>query len=257
MSKGGKPRRTGRASSLGALSEMAFAFSEARTPSQVISAGRTLLAALVDPGRLTEEVGRAVRDAEAEMRKRILSLEADLCAACAKHGWSLDGVWPAFYIEKAIEVRIDEAASTARVGAQSVALEVESIIEVAAPIVRQLFPRTFSGVEFLSGLARAIDTVAKPGEAASLARVYRELVIDAQPARFWRDARAELFVPISIEQLRARLSRMLASQACLSDGRSLRISPPVDSKDGLFVWQPAEHRFGYVGWFRLVEGGAQ
>lgn len=237
---------------LGRLADASRRLNEAREPEHVGSAAKALLAALGDPATLVHDVERMGRDADAEMRRNLLSLEADLRSACARRGWSLDGVWPTFFIEKAVEVAIDEANGLVRVAGQRVSMEVEAIAECAAPLVRQLLPRSFSPASFLQSIASALDDVAAPGGSATIGQIYRQLVVDAQSPRFWRDAKSELFTPLSLEQFRARLSKMLESDSRLPDGRVLRLSPPLNASDGVFLWQPAEHRFGYVGRVQLV-----
>lgn len=86
-----------------------------------------------------------------------------------------------------------------------------------------------------------------------LHRVYKQLVLDQQRPGFWDNARADAFVGMSLEQFRARISQMLAdgitSGSC---GRELRLLPPIDPKDAIFLYQPAEGRFGFVGRIEFV-----
>lgn len=234
------------------LAEASRRLLEAQAPGQVASAAKALLAALGDPAELVREVERTARDADAALRRSLLSLETDLRSACTCRTWSLDSVWPTFFIEKAIEVAIDESGGVVRVAGQRVGMDVEAIVEAASPLVRQLLPRNFSPDGFLQSVAAALDVVTTPGGSAAIGQVYRQLVIDAQSSRFWRDAKSESFVPLSLEQFRARLSKTLASDTMLQDGRVLRFSPPLNANDGVFLWQPAEHRFGYVGRLQLV-----
>ena len=78
--------------------------------------------------------------------------------------------------------------------------------------------------------------------------VYRALVILAQPARFWRNASRPALFELTIDQFRARLSAALeANTVSTADRRELRLLPPIDPKDAVFVYQPAENRFGFVG----------
>jgi hypothetical protein len=84
--------------------------------------------------------------------------------------------------------------------------------------------------------------------------VYREVVIQQQSPRFWRDADPQLFVAIGADQFRARLSKMMEIGVTeTSDGRSLRLLPPLNPKDGLFMFLPTESRFAYVGRVEFIE----
>lgn len=240
-----------------ALAETSRKLAEARSPPEIASAANALLAALGDPAALAQDLERAAREAEAASRQGLLSLETDLRAACTRNGWSFNGVWPTFFIEKAIEVAIDEPARSVRVAGKRLDMAADVIVDTAAPLVRQLLPRAFAPDAFLQSIANAIDVVAAPDAGAPIWQVYRQLVIDAQTSRFWRDAKAESFVPMSLEQFRARLSKSLEAESGLQDGRLLRLSPPLNPSDGIFLWQAAERRFGYVGRLQLVRESRQ
>lgn len=247
-----KPRASQRpADRIGRVAEASLALRDAQSQEDVAAAARDLLAVLGDPTAFVREVERIAQDAATLARRTLLTLEADLRTECAARGWAFDGVWPAFYIEKAVEVAIDEGAGSAKVAGQKVALGVKPIVEAAAPLARNLLPRAFDPRDFLRAVAQAIDAVSGSGS-ATIGQVYRQLVIDGQSPRFWRDAKAESFAPLTIEQLRARFSRMLEANTALPDGRVLRLSPPLDASEGVFLWQPAERRFAYVGRLQLV-----
>src|SRR5262249_49873075 len=115
--------------------------------------------------------------------------------------------------------------------------------------VSQLIPKGFEPKKFLAEIALAYDQAAggKGGE-VPLLEVYRALVIRSQTGRFWRDARRSGFSEITSDQFRARLSAALdANITAAPDGRELRLLPPINPKDALFLYQPAENRFGFVG----------
>jgi hypothetical protein len=58
---------------------------------------------------------------------------------------------------------------------------------------------------------------------------------------------------MSMDQFRARLSRALEKAAITTpDGRELRLLPPIDPKHAVFLYQPAEERFGFVGRIEFV-----
>jgi hypothetical protein len=58
---------------------------------------------------------------------------------------------------------------------------------------------------------------------------------------------------MSIDQFRARLSRTLMKNATTVAGnRELRLLPPIDPKNALYLYQPAEGRFGFVGRIEFV-----
>src|SRR5262249_28835784 len=83
---------------------------------------------------------------------------------------------------------------------------------------------------------------------------YRWFIIRSQRQQFLRDARVSLFTPLTADQFRAGLTRALGEGATeTTDGRALRLLPPLDPKDAIFVYQPAEQRFGFVGRLEFVQ----
>jgi len=190
-------------------------------------------------------------DRDAELA--FLQLEATLQDVCAKRKWRLDGQWPDFIVEYGVPVHIVEGEKLIVVGTQVhvVPDELEKKLAVATA---DLIPKKFSPQEFMQELQKAYDTVTGGAAAqAPIYDVYRALVIQQQSSRFWRDAGPTLFTPMSIDQFRARFSRMLQTGiGTANDGRELRLFPPLNPKDALFLFQPSERRFGFVGRIEFV-----
>lgn len=175
-------------------------------------------------------------------------LEAKLKDMCTRNRWRVDGQWPDFIVELGIDLRIDEAKRMCVIDGRSLASidEVERELKV---IVSQLLPKNFSADVFRGHLLAAYDEIAYPDDSqVPLLSLYRQLVIRQQTTRFWRDAKSSSFSPLSLSQFRARLSRMLEAGASRSlDRREMVLFPPIDIRDSMFVYQPAERRFGFVG----------
>jgi hypothetical protein len=126
-------------------------------------------------------------------------------------------------------------------------------MQTLAPLVEGLLPARFLAAEFLDLLARAFDSAKASSARVSVFDAYRALVLQMQKPKFWRNAVAVDFTPLTLDQFRARLSATL-EQLPLStrDGREVRLAPPLDAKDGLFVFLPQEQRFAYVGQIEFV-----
>src|SRR5262249_52103533 len=132
---------------------------------------------------------------------------------------------------------------------------IEAIIEAVNSRLSTLVPKDFDGGAFVDTLAQAYTAVAPSGGQAAIFDVYRMFVMLSQPPRFWRNPKPEGFAMIDLDQFRARLSKALESDVRSAfDGRTLRLLPPLNPKDGLFVFQPAEGRFGFVGRLEFVPG---
>src|SRR5207249_10994073 len=122
----------------------------------------------------------------------------------------------------------------------------------------ELIPSSCTAPRFIESLADAYDDVGGRGaKQVPILDVYRSLVILSQTSRFWRDARGSNFSGLSADQFRARLSKTLeAGITRAPDGRELRLLPPLNPRDALFIFQPSEGRFGYVGRLEFVHVGS-
>jgi hypothetical protein len=209
---------------------------------------------------LRAAVARAQALAEEAASVAVLELESDIRELCRSRGWRVEGQWPTLIIERAVELRVDPDERTVTVsGRKTAGTSVRAIDRALEDRVAELIPRGFHPQKFMAQLAEAYDQASggKGGEIPVL-HVYRALVILSQPSRFWRDASRAGFSELSIEQFRARVSAALEANATAApDGRELRLLPPIDPKNAVFLYQPAEHRFGFVGRieFQKVERG--
>jgi len=186
--------------------------------------------------------------------RQLLELESDLRDACSQRGWRIHGQWPTLYIERGIAVEIDTRKRVASIAGKKLAsVSVSDIVSSLEPMVRELYPKTFSARAFIDELARAYHEVPSTSGQVALFDVYRVFVMRSQNPSFWRNARSDSFIGISADQFRARLSRALEEKGTsASDGRELRLLPPLRPEDGLFLYQPNEDRFGYVGRLEFV-----
>jgi hypothetical protein len=201
--------------------------------------------------RLTVVTGSVQRLADATFAE----LDADLRDALRAGRWRCDGQWPKFFVERAIEVVVDEKDRSAAVGGRKTASpSVESIIGALAPLVATLLPKGFDPEEFIEHLAAAFDVARAGGSTAAIFDVYRAYVMGQQKPKFWRNANNDNFSGVSTEQFRARLTKTLDANLLITrNRRSLRLVSPLDPKDGLFVYQPAEKRFAFVGRVEFVQ----
>jgi hypothetical protein len=180
-----------------------------------------------------------------------LQLDSSLHELCAGRGWKLDGQWPDFIVEFGVSIHIDEAHRSLLVG-DAYRIHPGELEEALAKVTADLLPKNFSPKAFME---KAYDSVSK-GEQLQvpILSLYREMVTQSQTAKFWRDASRSTFNPFTISQFRARVSRMLEGGVFNAmDGRELRLLPPLNPKDAIFVFQPSERRFGFVGRVEFVK----
>jgi hypothetical protein len=181
--------------------------------------------------------------------RQYLELEAGLREQCAARGWKCDGQWPRFYVERAVSVECDPRQRSIKVAGEKVSGSTAlSVMAALEPLVSMLLPSSFSTTSFLADLAISYDAVRGTTSQPPILQVYRDMIVRSQDDRFWKDARPERFKSLSLDQFRARLALILERRETTTvDGRELRLLPPLEAGEGLFVYQPAEARFGFVG----------
>jgi hypothetical protein len=205
-----------------------------------------------------EKLSLSIADREAAYSDRadrqFLELESAIREACARRGWRVDGQWPTLYVERAITIELSEEKRTvALAGERPCAPTAEAVVAALEPVMRDLLPRDFSTKGFIQELATAYDTARADSTLVPIFDLYRSLVVRAQSTKFWRDARPDAFVGISAAQFRARLAAALeAGVTSTPDGRAIRLLPPLNPRDGLFMYLPAESRYGFVGRVEFV-----
>lgn len=193
---------------------------------------------------------RLLAACQTDVRRAFMKMASDIQEICVRREWVIDGEWPAFYVQRGIEIVIDEKKDTVNIGGNALPgsslQEIEQALELH---VSELFPGKHSSADFINLLAQAYDHATnRKGGQAPILEVYRWVVILCQSKRFWRDARSDRFVQVNADQFRARFSHALQGRTTsTSDGRKLRVFPPIDPKDAIFMYQPSERRFGFVG----------
>lgn len=244
---------------LNEIGQLGRALSKAAKVAQTAAGGRPDWTDVADLGllrdkarsiaELSNRLGSLHADWTQRADQRFLELESDLRDACSSHGWHVDGQWPTLYVERALSIAIDDKKKSVSVAGRRVTQSrVASVIAALEPLVRELLPHTFSSERFINDVAGAYDEARSDSTQVPILAVYRKLIIRIQSPVFWKDARDETFTSLTLDQFRARLYRALEEGVTTSaDGRDLRLLPPLDTKDSLFLYQPAEARFGYVG----------
>jgi hypothetical protein len=221
-------------------------------PGRLLDAARDALSTI--DGDVMAVLRGAIADLDDDVARRMSELERDIGDMALANGWRLEGIWPVFQVERGIELRVEAAKRIIRVATEPFdATDLDAIADAVRKAIRDLVPKGFSASEMLEQLRRSHGALRPEGGQVPILELYGRYVMDVQSRRFWKDARSDRFVGLSIDQFRARLSRMLEDGATVSsDGSELRLLPPLDPKDALFVHQPGEGRFGYVGRVEFV-----
>jgi hypothetical protein len=186
-----------------------------------------------------------------------LELEARLKDLCVRRNWRIDGSWPSFIIEYGVQVNCDEKARFVHVGSTKIAgAQIAPIEAELNKRISSLVPRDFQTERFLEDLFNAYKDSRNAGTQVPVQDVYRNLVIRSQRSEFWRNALQGKFFEVTIEQFRARLCRVLdAGKVMTKGGDELRLYPPLDPKEGVFLYNPVDRRLGFIGRIEFVKGG--
>jgi hypothetical protein len=225
---------------------------EGASPVRLLEAARAAASSLASD--TIDALQRTIAELDEAVLRRLSELEADLRDMANSNGWRLEGMWPTFQIERGVEVKVETAKRIVRIAGSPVdATDVDAIVHAIQQAIHDLVPKTFSSQDMLEQLRSSHAALRPAGGQIPILELYGRFVMDSQSQRFWRDARADRFVAVSVDQFRARLSRMLEEGANVArDGTELRLLPPLDPKDALFVYLPVEGRFGFVGRIEFV-----
>ena len=207
-----------------------------------------LMNTLVRGPELQEHANKLRTEWDGVVSASFLQLDAAFHELCAERGWKLDGQWPDFTVEFGVSIHIDEAQRSILIG-DAHRVQPGELEEALAKATADLLPKSFSPKAFMEKVVAAYDSISK-GEQLQvpILSLYREMVTQSQTPKFWRNASQSTFNPFTISQFRARVSRMLEGGVFNAmDGRELRLLPPLNPKDAIFVFQPSERRFGFVG----------
>jgi len=230
-------------------------FGQKASPVRLLEAARGALSAIDRDTVIALE--RLIADLDDAVARKLSELEADIGDLARTNGWRLEGIWPTFQVERGIELRVETTKRIVRVAGQAIdATDIDAIGDAVRLAIRDLVPKGFSAHDMLEQLRRSHAALRPEGGQIPILELYGRFVMDVQSQRFWKDARADRFVGLSVDQFRARLAKMLEDGASVArDGSELRMLPPLDPKDALFVYQPGEGRFGYVGRIEFVARG--
>lgn len=223
-----------------------------KSPSRRSELLSALASHLRDVGNASEGANRLSELISHEASLVFLQLEAAIRELCEKNGWRLDGHWPDFIVDLAVPVHIDDKARVIRIHGKSHG--VDELEDAIGGAVREALPKRFSPAEFMKTVLTAYGKLSTAEQTQiAIHDLYQQIVIDMQTPRFWRDASASSFTPFSVDRFRATFSRMLeAGVTGTPDGCELKLIPPLNPKDGVFIYQPAERRFGFVGRVEFV-----
>lgn len=197
---------------------------------------------------------------EETAREALLSLEADLREAMKGNGWTVDGQWPQFYIQRVVRLEIDEKNHRARVGESLLrTLNVQDIVAAARREIGGLLPPKFDSKRFIETLASCCDRLASPERPAVLIwDVYKEILMARQPQGFWRSGRRSLFRAFGEQAFRACLTVLLEHGPLqTNDGRRLKLLPPLKPDDAIYLYHPPENRFAFVGRVEFSTSGGE
>jgi len=190
-------------------------------------------------------------DLDQDVERLLLELDAEIRDLCERHQWALGGQWPTYQIEQSIQVEVDETKKEFRIeGSKLKGVSISELERELVARIKTLIPAKFSPQIFIDLLAIAYDASVSKLESkeAPIRSVYQEMVIGLQRPSFWNDATSARYVELTASQFKARLTACLEiGLTKATDGRCLQFMPPIDVEDAIFIYQPTEKRFAYIG----------
>jgi hypothetical protein len=188
------------------------------------------------------ELGRLCKDS-------LLKFEADIRDASSSEGWSFSGQWPNYYIEYFLPVVVDENSFSVTIGEEKLhSLDIKRVLTSAKAQLNKLRPDHKALLSFLQELHHAHSRLtAQQTPSASIWDVYREIIVQRQPRKLWRDASPSSFRPFRELEFRALLTGLLKANLTSISGRQMRLLPPAIRDESMYIYQPAENRFCHVG----------
>lgn len=189
-------------------------------------------------------------DGIAKLRdEKVLEFEQDLKDAVAAEGWTLDGQWPTYFINRYIRLTINEKQYSCQVEEKKLkTLSVTGVITHARMIISGMKMDKTTLTHFLHELYGAYAEVQR-GDAQSVAvwEIYRNLVLKRQTAKFWRDATSKNFKSFGEMEFRAFVTELLMSNMTFVSGHQMKLLPPISKDESVFIFQPVENRYCHVG----------
>ncbi len=179
----------------------------------------------------------------------MLQFDADFREIVSKEGWSLLGQWPEYYVEHLIPVTVDDKNYGVQVGTDKMAaIDLTAIRDSIKKQIIALRPDKAKLSKFLDDLYAVYSKLlARQPGSVSVWDVYREIVIIRQPIKFWRDADYSTFKSFRELEFRAYLTELLKQNMTAVSGYDLRLLPPIEKDDFMYIYQPIENRFSSVG----------
>ena len=131
---------------------------------------------------------------------------------------------------------------------------VPRLIEQLKPAVNSLIETGSNVGQFTNSLIAAYEDAGGAGE-ISLERIYRGAMLNSQRPSFWKNSDVKMFQPLTRPMFRARLSRLLAGNAAIAGGRTVRLGTTTDRRDAWEIFSDAEGRVIQVGRLAIVDAG--
>lgn len=210
-----------------------------------------LAASVRELNNIGSDCQQLIDSLELAAKDQFLTLEADFAGMVTRQGWSIDGYWPKFYVSRGVPVEFDDKKLTVRIDdVETSPVLASKLIDTLKPKIRELIPDKFSSSRFLQSLEVAYKAIGGQSSQIPILDLYKSVVVTSQKSKFWKNAAKSDFVGLNISQFRARLSRCLediASGPTVASEIQVRMLPPLDPKDALFMYLPSERRFGFVG----------
>lgn len=197
---------------------------------------------------------KAVAATEELLNQQNSTLQQRFMERITQRGWTVQGDWPEPVVDQVIFVKVDSSRGKAVVNGRSLgSFSLDQLVKAIEIERSALLTKDFDSAKWLDELSRAYDRARAvrglpDGEAIPVFDILPQIVWARQDGKFFHNPSAQNFLPYSLVQFRADLTRTLASDITqTADGRQLEISSGSFTKDTIFMYFPTTRHLGSCG----------
>jgi hypothetical protein len=185
--------------------------------------------------------------------------DTDFRNAVSSQGLLVSGQWPRYFINHILPVAVDETKQRVHIGEDPPTTpSIEKLIRSIESQLKILKPDPKKLADFLKEVYIACKELTSPANrTVAVWDLYKQIVINRQSSKFWRNASSNNFRPFRELDFKAYITELLKVNLTSISEQQLRLHPPIQKGDSMYIYQPAENRFSHVGRveFMPIAGG--
>lgn len=203
---------------------------------------------------MPNNLDEAISATEEVLNQERSTLQQRFLEKVSQRGWTVQGNWPEPVIDQVIFVKVDTKRGKTVVNGRSLAsFSLAQLLKAIEAERDTLLRKDFDPAKWLAELSTAYDRARSlrglpNGEPIPVFDIVPQIAWARQEEKFFHNPSAENFLPYSVVQFRADLTRTLAADITqTAGGRRLEISSGSFVKDTIFVYFPITRHLGSCG----------